>query len=63
MHPKNWVFADQVHGDGIYLVGKEKNKFFPEIAYKTDALLTQERKRPLIMFLQIVCLFIFMFPN
>jgi len=32
------------------LVGKEKNKFFPEIAYKTDALLTQERKRPLIMF-------------
>jgi len=50
MHPKNLVFADQVHGDGIYLVGKEKNKFFPKIAYKTDALLTQERKRTLIMF-------------
>lgn len=46
----NWIFADQVHGDKIYLVGRGVNKIFPKIAYKTDALLTWERKRPLIMF-------------
>ncbi|WP_428126806.1 polyphenol oxidase family protein [Dictyoglomus sp.] len=46
----NWIFADQVHGDKIYLVKKEVNKIFPKIAYKTDALLSLERKRPLIMF-------------
>ncbi|MFN3699830.1 MAG: laccase domain-containing protein, partial [Dictyoglomus sp.] len=48
--PNKWVIADQVHGTSIYIVGKEKNKIWPLIAYKTDALITQERKRPLIMF-------------
>jgi len=63
MHPKNLVFADQVHGDGIYLVGKEKNKFFPKIAYKTDALLTQERKRTLIMFFVRLYAYLYLYPQ
>jgi len=48
--PNRWVIADQVHGKFIYVVKEHKSRIFPKIANKTDALITQERRRPLIMF-------------
>lgn len=48
--PSKWIIADQVHGKFIYVVKNEKTKLLPIIASKTDALITQEKRRPLIMF-------------
>ncbi|HPP15729.1 MAG TPA: polyphenol oxidase family protein [Dictyoglomaceae bacterium] len=49
-HPKRWVIAEQVHGNQIYFTSESKNLLFPKIAYKSDALITHEKKRVLIMF-------------
>uniref|UniRef100_A0A7C3MKN9 Laccase domain-containing protein n=1 Tax=Dictyoglomus thermophilum TaxID=14 RepID=A0A7C3MKN9_DICTH len=48
--PNRWVVAEQVHGDNIYVSKISNVSFFPKIANKTDIILTQERRHPLIMF-------------
>ncbi|MCX7846081.1 MAG: polyphenol oxidase family protein [Dictyoglomaceae bacterium] len=47
---KNWVIAKQVHSDNFNYIKNDKNLFIPRIIKNTDALLTSEEKRMIIMF-------------
>jgi len=47
---RNWVFAEQIHGDSFHYIDDKKNLIFPKIVHKTDALLTSEKGRIIVMF-------------
>lgn len=47
---RNWVIAKQIHSDNFSYIKKDKNFFMPKIIKNTDALLTSEEKRMIIMF-------------